>query len=75
MCKSKITTQPSLVLLRRTITKLANKQDYNTLSTLFRLRTNAEQIDTRTLNEDIPHETKQFTKCNGKFCNVARKVP
>ena len=84
MCKSEITTQPSLeelyttdelVLLRRTITKLTNKQDYNTLITLFRLSPNAEQFDTRTLNEDIHQETKQFTKCNGTFCKVARTVP
>ena len=70
MSKNKNTSQPTLeelyttddlAVLKRDITELTNKQDYKTLNTLFRRNPNASKFDTRTLNEDIPQETKQFT--------------
>ena len=54
---------------------LLAKQDYKTLNTLFRRNPNASNFNTRTLNEDIPHETKRFTKRNGKFCDVSKIIP
>ena len=83
MSKTNNTSQPALeelyttddlVLLKRDITKLTDKQDYKTLNTLFSRNPNASKFDTRTLNEDIPQSTKRFTKRNGKLCNVSRTI-
>ena len=68
-------TTNDLTLLKKSMAELTAKQDYKTLNTLFRRNLNASKFDTRTLNEDIPQETKRFTKRNGKLCNVSRTVP
>ena len=84
MSKTKNTTQPTLeelyttddlVLLKRAITKLTNKQDYKTLNNLFHRNPNASKFDTRSFNEDIPQKNKRFITRNGKLCNVSRTVP
>ena len=64
-----------MTLLKNSIAELVDKQDYKTLNTLFRRNPNASKFDTRTLNEDVPQQTKRFTKRNGKLCNVARTIP
>ena len=54
-------TTNDLTLLKKSMAELTAKQDYKTLNTLFRRNPNASKFDSRTLNEDIPQETKQFT--------------
>ena len=51
------------------------KEDYKILNTLFRHNPKASKFDTRSLNEDIPQESKRFTKRNGKLCNVSKSTP
>lgn len=48
---------------------------YKNFHNLNFLLPNASKFDTRALNEDIQQETNDFTKHNGKICNVARTVP
>ena len=62
-----------MALLKRTIAELTAKQDYNKLNTFFKRNPNASKLDTRTLKEDVPHDSKRFTKRNGKQCNVPPK--
>lgn len=64
-----------LSLYKKAIAILTNNQDYKTLNTLFCRNPNTSKFDTRSLNEDIPQETKRFMKRNDKLCNVSRMVP
>ena len=61
-------------LLKKAIIELTVKENYKILNTLFRRNPKASKFDTRSFNEDIPQESKRFTKRNGKLCNVSKST-
>ena len=75
MSLEELYTTNDMKLLKKTITELTAKKDYKTLNILFRRNPNVSKFDTRSLNEDIPQESKRFTKRNGKLCNVSKSTP
>ena len=75
MSLEKLCMTNGMILLKKMISELTNKQDYKTLNTLFGRKSNASKFYTRTPNEDIPQESKHFKKSHGNLCKVARSVP
>ena len=53
--------------VKKEIAKLVKQQDYKTLNTLLRRNPICKNFDSRTLNEDIPQETKRFSKVKGNL--------